>query len=285
MRIALVGQPNCGKSTLFNSVSGYKAIVSNFPGTTIEFISSKVRVNGREFEVVDLPGIYSLSAPDTEEKLARDYLFKNRPDVIINILDASVLSRSLELTLELLGTGIPMVVCLNMVDEARRKGIIIDESRLAAELGVPVVPTVAVRGKGVPELFEKAVEVGERSAGGKMLSLSLDVEKIIGELEPLAATASKELGVPSRLLSVMLLEEDEQFSETIKARFPDLDIKSAFLRNRLAESHGRPADVVVSSERHGLAMNLFESVARVKPSDRRFFREQIDRYVMGPYSG
>ncbi|MFO8091257.1 MAG: ferrous iron transport protein B [Desulfatiglandaceae bacterium] len=285
MRIALVGQPNCGKSTLFNSVSGYKAVVSNFPGTTIEFISSKVRVNGREFELVDLPGIYSLSAPDTEERMARDYLFQKRPDVIINILDASVLSRSLELTLELLGTGIPMIVCLNMVDEARRKGIIIDTAKLSDELGVPVVPTVAVRGKGVPELFENAVEVGGSMAAGRMLSLSLDVEKIIEELEPSAEAAAGELGVPSRLLSVMLLADDDQFIETVKQKFPELANKSSLLRNELSESHGRPADIVISSEMHGLAMNLFERVARVKRSDRRLFREQIDRYIMGPYSG
>jgi ferrous iron transport protein B len=285
VRIALVGQPNCGKSTLFNSVSGYKAVVSNFPGTTIEFVSSKIRLNNREFELVDLPGIYSLSAPDTEEQLSRDYLFKNRPDAVINILDASVLSRSLELTLELLGTGIPMVVCLNMVDEARRKGIIIDADGLAAEIGVPVVPTVAVRGKGVPELFEKVLETGENLNAGAMLPLSLDVEKVIGELEPAASSAAAEFGLPPRLLSVMLLEEDEQFTEAVKLKFPKLEHKSASLREKLSERHGRPADMVISSERHGLAMNLFELVARVKPSDHRMFREQIDRYVMGPYSG
>jgi ferrous iron transport protein B len=285
VRIALVGQPNCGKSTLFNSVAGYKAVVSNFPGTTIEYVSSKVRMSAGEFELVDLPGIYSLSAPDSEERVARDYLFTNRPDAIINILDASVLSRSVELTLELLGTGIPMVVCLNMVDEARRKGILIDEALLSAELGVPVVPTVAVRGKGVPELFEKAVEVGEEKIAGSMLSLSLDVEKIIQELEPSTEHAAAELGVPPRLFSAMLLQQDDQFTETVKERFPELESKSAALRKKLSESHGRPADVVISSERHGLAMNLFERVARVKQRDRRLFREQIDRYVMGPYSG
>ena len=285
MRIALVGQPNCGKSTLFNSVSGYKAVVSNFPGTTIAFTSSKVRMNGREFDLVDLPGIYSLSAPDTEERVARDYLFRNRPDVVVNILDASVLSRSLELTLELLWTGIPMVVCLNMVDEARRKGITIDIVRLAGELGVPVIPTVAVRGKGVPELFEKAVEAGERGTAGRMIPLSLDVEKVIGELEPAAAGAADRFGVPARLLSVMLLEEDEQFTEALKGSFPELERKSSSLRSRISGSHGRSADMVISSERHGLVMNLFEHVASVKPRGRPMFREQIDRWVMGPHTG
>lgn len=285
MRIALVGQPNCGKSTLFNSVSGYKTAVSNFPGTTIEFVSSRVRLGGREFELVDLPGIYSLSAPDTEERVARDYLFDNRPDVVVNIMDASVLSRSLELTLELLGTGIPLVVCLNMVDEALRKGISIDMDRLAEETGVPVVPTVAVRGKGVAELFEKALEIGGRAGTGRTIPLSLDVEKVIGELEPSASPAAEKLGVPPRLLSVMLLEEDEQFVEAVAKNYPDLEERSAALRARISERHGRPADMVISSERHGLAMNLFERVARVKPRERITLVEQIDHYVMGPFSG
>ncbi len=108
MRIALVGQPNCGKSVLFNSVAGYKTAVSNFPGTTIEYVCSDVCIGVENFELVDLPGIYSLSSPEKHELLARDYLLNKRPDAIINIIDASVLSRSLELTIELLDLRIPI---------------------------------------------------------------------------------------------------------------------------------------------------------------------------------
>jgi ferrous iron transport protein B len=156
MKIALVGQPNCGKSSLFNSVAGYKTVVSNFSGTTVECVSSRVCLNGESFELVDLPGIYSLSTPEKEERLTRDYLFKKKPDIVVNIVDSSVLSRSLELTLELLELRLPLVVSLNMIDEAKRKGIVIDVEHLSQDLGVPVVPTIAIRGEGVPELFQKA---------------------------------------------------------------------------------------------------------------------------------
>jgi ferrous iron transport protein B len=149
IRVALVGQPNCGKSALFNSVAGYKAIVSNFPGTTIEYLSSHVLLNGDRFDLIDLPGIYSLSSPESEELVSRRYLLHERPDVIINIMDASVLSRSLELTLELLDLQISMVVCLNMMDEAQKKVIQIDVEHLSQDLGVPVISTIAIRGSGV----------------------------------------------------------------------------------------------------------------------------------------
>ena len=124
MKIALVGQPNCGKSSLFNSVAGYKTVVSNFPGTTVEYVSSRVYLNGESFELVDLPGIYSLSTPEKEERFTRDYLLRKKPDLVVNIVDSSVLSRSLELTLELLELRLPLVVSLNMIDEAKRKGIV-----------------------------------------------------------------------------------------------------------------------------------------------------------------
>src|SRR4030042_5050648 len=123
MKIALVGQPNCGKSSLFNSVAGYKTVASNFPGTTVECLSSLVCLNGESFELVDLPGIYSLSTPEKEERLTRDYLLRKKPDLVVNIVDYSVLSRSLELTLELLELRLPIMISLNMIDEAKRKGI------------------------------------------------------------------------------------------------------------------------------------------------------------------
>ena len=162
MRIALVGQPNCGKSALFNSVAGYKTLASNFPGTTVDYVTSRVSFNGDGFALVDLPGIYSLSGSEREELLARRYLIEERPDLVINIMDASVLSRSLELTLELLELKIPLVICLNMIDEAARKGVEIDVDHMSQDLGVPIVPTIAVRGQGVPELFKTAIDTAKR---------------------------------------------------------------------------------------------------------------------------
>ena len=286
MRIALVGQPNCGKSALFNSVAGYKTIVSNFPGTTVDFVASQVHLNGDRFTLIDLPGIYSLSTSEREEILARRYLIEEKPDLVINILDASVLSRSLELTLELLELKLPLVICLNMIDEAAKKGVEIDVAHLSQDIGVPVIPAIANRGQGVPELFQTAVEKAKSGITGKIHFLSLDVERIISELADLlgAATAAR-LGVPARFLAIRLLEEDEEFVQAVREITPGILSDVQRLRGVLSECHGRPSDMVMSSERHSLAMNLFEHVAKVKPRSAKPFREHIDRYLMHPYLG
>ena len=286
MRIALVGQPNCGKSALFNSVAGYKTIVSNFPGTTVDYVTSPVNLNGDSFTLVDLPGIYSVSTSEREEILARRYLIKERPDLVINILDASVLSRSLELTLELLELKIPLVVCLNMIDEAAKKGVEIDVGHLSRDLGVPVIPTIAIRGQGVPELFQSAMQTAKSGITGKIHFLSLDVERIISELADLlgVGTATR-LGVTQRFLAIKLLEEDEEFEQAVREINRGIMGEVEHSRRMLSECHGRPSDMVVSSERHSLAMNLFEHVAKVKPRSAKPFRENIDNYLMHPYLG
>jgi len=286
MRIALVGQPNCGKSALFNCVAGYKTIVSNFPGTTVDFVASQVHLNGDGFTLVDLPGIYSLSTTEREEMLARRYLIQERPDLVINIMDASVLSRSLELTLELLELGIPLVICLNMIDEADKKGVEIDVGHLSQDLGVPVIPTIANRGQGVPELFQSAVETAKSGKRGKIHSLSLDVERAVSELADLfGSPTTTTLGLPQRFLAIKLLEEDEELERAVKEINPAAMGHVERLRRVLSECHGRPSDVVVSSERHSLAMNLFEHVAKVKPRASKPFRDQVDKVLMHPYLG
>ena len=116
MRLALVGQPNSGKSTIFNAVAGYRSIVGNYPGKTVETLVSRISWEGGEIEILDLPGIYSLTAPLAEEAEARNHLFASKPDAVLQIIDASVLHRSLELTVELLDLGLPLVVGLNMMD-------------------------------------------------------------------------------------------------------------------------------------------------------------------------
>ncbi len=155
--MALVGQPNCGKSTLFNAVAGYRSATGNFSGTTVNVTWSRVRVNGLQIELIDVPGIYSLTASSPTENAAKEFLLNGHADVIVNVIDASLLSRSLELTLELQELGIPLVVCLNMIDEARHKGMAISSEKLSAMLDFPVVETVASRGTGVPELFAQVV--------------------------------------------------------------------------------------------------------------------------------
>ena len=154
--VIFLGQPNSGKSTLFNAIAGHKALTSNFPGTSYKHTHSEVNIEGRLLNVVDLPGTYSLNPSEPAEKVILSHLFQEKPDLIINVVDASVLGRSLELTLELLELGYPMIVALNMIDLAEKKGIQVDPRRLEKRLGVRVVPTVASHGRGLKELLEAA---------------------------------------------------------------------------------------------------------------------------------
>lgn len=187
MRIALVGQPNCGKSTIFNHIAGYKAITSNFPGTTVKYTETKTHINGYTCTCIDLPGTYSLSSMDLAELEARNHLLSGEVDVVINVADASLLCRSLELTLQLLELGIPMVLCLNMMDEAKRKGIQIDIQKLFSIIGVPVIPTIATTGKGLRELFWSVLKVWEEEPKGKTLKFSKDIEEIVDQLASIFA--------------------------------------------------------------------------------------------------
>ena len=205
MKVALVGQPNSGKSTLFNAVAGYRSLTSNFAGTTVEYTHGQARVGGAVLEVIDLPGLYSLTPTSAVEEVSRDYLLGGDWDVIINVLDASQLARSLELTLELLDLESPMVVCLNMMDEAARKGMTIDTHALEVALGVPVVEAIGARGRGINETFRMAQDVASAGSRPHAFVYAPDVERVVEELaEKIAesvrgqpAGVSKQSGVRS----------------------------------------------------------------------------------------
>jgi len=171
MRIALIGQPNCGKSTLFNQVAGYKAETGNFSGTTVKFTESRVRVAGEVIELVDLPGAYTLEDGSPAEMEAARYLTSQDVDIIINVVDATHLSSALELTYELLPLKKPIVLALNMMDEAARLGLHIDGDGLAGEFGIPVLPLIASKGRGVKGLFVKALTAGKQNSSEKEYSV------------------------------------------------------------------------------------------------------------------
>jgi ferrous iron transport protein B len=277
MIIAFIGQPNCGKSTIFNYFSGYKAMVSNFPGTTVKYTTSRVVYKGEEITCVDLPGVYSLTSGDPAELEARNYLLQEKADVIVNVIDASLLGRSLELTLELMSLERPLVVVLNMMDEAYRKGIRLQPTKLSHLLGAPVVNTVASQGRGLTELLETAVEAGQIQVRPVQVVFSRDVEEEIAELsDSLDSKLADELGLPWRFFMVKLLEDDPYLLEEVSRRDPHLLHIIKNYQKILAQSHGRPPEMVIASERHALAVNLFEQVAKVTPATKPAWRDRLD---------
>lgn len=282
MIIALAGQQNSGKSTIFNQLAGYRAVTSNFPGKTVQYTKSQVNYHGKVFDIVDLPGTYSLTSFDLAELESRKYLLKGEVDVVINVIDASLLCRGLELTKQLMELEIPLVLCLNFMDDARRKGIQINTKKLSEVLGVPVVSAIAVKGIGIQELVEESLKIGEQKKLGKRLSFSKDVEKVVEDLEVKVSILAKEWNVPERFLSIKLLEGDEYFLTKIEEAKILEEITRA--QKILEKSHGRPSDVVISSERHALAINIFDEVTTVgKP--KITFRDKLDKVLMHQYLG
>lgn len=212
--IAVAGNPNAGKSTLINAIADSRLHVGNWPGVTVEKKSASFKLQGRRITLVDLPGIYSLGPYTQEEIIARDYLVTQKPDVIINVVDATNLERNLYFTIQLIELGIPMVIALNMHDEAQQKGLIIDTDKMSGMLGCAAIPTVATRREGIDRLLETAIDYADYAKGHQpaLLSYDDDIEttaKIILE----ALNEEPEIKAdrfPARWLALKLLEGDER---------------------------------------------------------------------------
>jgi len=282
MKIAFIGQPNAGKSTIFNGLAGYKTVTANFPGQTVHYTVSKVTVGNETFEIVDLPGIYSLTAIDKAELESRKYILSGYADVVINVIDASTLSRSLELTLQLAELQVPMVICLNMIDEAHRKGLEINTEKLSQIFGVPVIETIANKGIGLDKIFTSAREAFNKKLIPQVQSFHKDIEEKIEEIEKIIPSDFINR-IPRRYIAVKLLEGDSELTERIK-NYSEIYSKIKEIREEIKITHGRHADTVISSERHALTMNLFEEVTKVGEPIKSF-RDKIDNLLTNRYFG
>ncbi len=276
--VGLVGNPNCGKTTLFNALTGSKQRVGNWPGVTVEKKSGEYRLNETRFEVVDLPGTYSLDVVDREvsldEKVARDFAHANEADLIINIVDASNLERNLYLTSQLAEMRVPMLVVLNMVDVAESKGMKVDAEALSRQLGCPVVPVVASEGVGIAVLKDAiARAVVERPRSSALVEYQADLDHAIAGLAHRLQEAAEATGVSPRWLAVRLLEGDDLARQVAGA---DL----AHDARQRAQALGDDLDILVADARYGLANHIARQAVTQSGQVTRDLTDRIDHVVL-----
>ncbi|MBN2124777.1 MAG: 50S ribosome-binding GTPase, partial [Deltaproteobacteria bacterium] len=216
--VALAGQPNSGKSTVFNALTGASQHVANYPGVTVDKMTGWFRHNGDRVEVVDLPGTYSLTSYSPEERVSRDFILHEKPSVAVNVMDASNLKRCLYLTFQLLEMEIPVILNLNMMDVAEKRGVLIDVDGLSRRLGIPVVPTTMKSGRGKKELLDAIGEVSGSGAPRKPARIDY------GEMEPflreivvvLSQKTSLATKYPLRWLAIKLMESDGEVHRIVR---------------------------------------------------------------------
>jgi small GTP-binding protein len=217
LTIALTGNPNSGKTTVFNNLTGTRQHVGNWPGVTVEKKEGNLSFKNHSLKVIDLPGVYSLTAYSLDEVIARNYIVDEKPDVVVDVVDASNLERNLYLAVQLLEMQTSLVIALNMMDVAESKGYRIDVAQLYELLGAPVVPMIAARNRGTEELLQTVIDVARGSIRVKGINLNYghDVEEEIEKLEKSISGSALASSYSPRWLAVKLLEEDKEIEKKV----------------------------------------------------------------------
>jgi len=310
LTIALAGNPNVGKSCVFNQLTGLGVVTANYPGKTVELNMGVTTHNGLKIGIIDLPGTYGISAFSDDQWVARRGVLDGRPDAVIIVVDASNLQRNLYLVLQFLELGFPVVVDLNLIDYAAKIGLEINHEKLSELLGVPVVPTVAVRGEGIKELVQKAVDLaqGKWKRKSREIVYGSDVEQAVQTLEEAISNYMPKTpyDLPARALALQLLEGDMEFTQLVKEGQKEerLDKQkrwrhrwrgekpnqrgilqlSALLANQIEDKHGEPVGVRIARERYGLAGTIADAV-QVRVKQPALLSERLKHVSVAPYTG
>jgi ferrous iron transport protein B len=292
IKIALAGNPNSGKTTIFNNITGAHQSVGNWPGVTVEKKSGLVKYKDREIEVVDLPGIYSLTAYSMEEIVARNFLINEKPDVVIDIVDAANLERNLYLAVQFLELGVPLIIALNMVDVSEARGITIDVKKLSEMLEIPVVATVARSNKGTSELLDQTVKLATDKKGWKPANLCYggDIITGINDLEKLLDEKDRYRNkYPARWLAIKCLEGDGPIldmikkDETIGQECSKICEK---INKHIKITLDQDAESLISDYRYGYIVGITKEVVKRKRESMLYLSDKIDRVltnrILGP---
>lgn len=280
--IALAGQPNMGKSTLFNLFTGMNQHVGNWPGKTVERREGVFDCNGRTARLVDLPGTYSLTANSPEEVIAREFILRERPSVVVAVVSAANLERSLYLVAELVELQAPLVIALNMMDVAAQEGIQVDASRLASLLGLPVIPMTAAKGQGVRELLERLelVLVGEKPGAGSAPALRADLQDVLMKIEALVTVHTPE-PYPPNWVALKLLEGDAEITQKMRATAPQADWAAV---EKILRAHD-DAFLAVASGRYEWIGKIIQAVTTNPRIGQVSLTERLDRWAAHPRWG
>ena len=283
LTIALAGNANVGKSVIFNYLTGLHQHIGNWPGKTVEKAEGTLHFKGRTIDVLDLPGIYSLSAFSIEERISREYIATEKPDVVINIVDASALERNLFFTLQLLELGTPMIMALNQVDVAEAKGITTHVPELQKSLGIPVIPTIATRIKGLGKLLGKAVKVAKGKKLPKLIRYGREIEEKIRKVTKLVKKIS--IQYPPRWVAIKLLEGDEEIRKVVSRVDPKIVSSAERHARDLERIHGEPCSIIITSERYNIANKIARKSQRIVPHPGPSLTERLDAITTHPIVG
>jgi ferrous iron transport protein B len=285
LKIALVGNPNSGKTTVFNGLTGARQHVGNWPGVTVERVVGEYTHCNASVDVTDLPGIYSFSALSPDEEVARKHILFDSPDVVVNVIDASNLERNLYLTTQLLEMDVPVVVALNMMDMAAQRGIRIEVEHLETHLGCPVIPIVASKKKGLEELRSSICDVSKtHHKPGVRVAYEKDIEKVIRSLEVSLGDIALTKKISPRWLAIKLLEKDELALEIIGAdiaQLPDLDHEL----KKVERIVGEDTDMIIADGRYGFIHGLARDVTAGSDKLRKTFSDVVDKVVLNKFLG
>ncbi|MCP4748375.1 MAG: ferrous iron transport protein B [Desulfobacteraceae bacterium] len=292
--IALAGNPNAGKTTLFNALTGARQHVGNYPGVTVEKKQGVYQFNGNSVQIVDLPGTYSLSAYSLEEVVARDFLVKECPAVVVNILDASNLERNLYLTMQFMEMGLPVCIALNMMDLAEKRGIEINVSALSKALGTPVIATIARNGAGKKELMQAAIEVANNKTATKPFCISYgeDIDGLLRQMEKQIRQAGFLTDTyDSRWIALKYLESDEQIvslGQKANAQLSSqLELKTRNLSEHLFKTLETYPEAIIADHRYGYIKSILkQDVIRFRGDQNRLFiSDKIDKVLVNRFAG
>ena len=287
-RIALVGNPNAGKTCLFNNLTGLTQHVANYPGVTVSFTEGNVKSGGEEMIVVDLPGTYSLTAYSDDEVVTRDFVLKEKPEALLVVVDASNLERNLYFTVQLIELGVPMIIALNMVDVAEKHGIKVDAKALSERLGIPVIPTIATKNIGMDELKAACFKAVDSGVLPKPLSYTHELEMVLLPLQDQIATFPELIEeAPANWLALKLLEQDEIVINHLKNKAGYNQVSIAVdkaIRAIYMHSH-EDSITAVSEARYAIANALNKESVTMSKEVRQRLTDKIDRVLCNRFLG